>query len=83
MGVYAPTERRRDARALTMGPRVQQARSCGHGSEVVRLMPCELCEPAPHANCETYAQAEVTDLMTGESRVVDVCLEHYEVIAND
>jgi len=42
-------------------------------------MACDLCEPAPHPNCETYAVLMVRNPETGRTKVLDVCLEHYEV----
>lgn len=43
-------------------------------------MACELCEPAPHENCEVYTQVHIEDPAYGTSGTVDVCLEHYEAI---
>jgi hypothetical protein len=39
-----------------------------------------MCDPAPHPNCETYTELEIVDPATGESRYVDVCMEHYEAV---
>ena len=48
---------------------------------------CQLCEPAPHENCEVWSQLVVVDPVTGDRSAVDVCLEHYEamegVLSND
>ena len=41
---------------------------------------CELCEPAPHPNCEVYTQMIVIDPATGDRTAIDVCLEHYETL---
>jgi len=41
-------------------------------------MTCDLCEPAPHPNCEVHTALAVTDPRTGEEKVLDVCIGHYE-----
>jgi len=41
-------------------------------------MTCDLCDPAPHPNCEAYTALEVMDPRTQKTKVLDVCLEHYE-----
>jgi hypothetical protein len=43
-------------------------------------MTCELCKAASHPPVESYTQIVVEDPMTGDDAVIDVCLEHYEVI---
>jgi len=41
---------------------------------------CQLCEPAPHPNCESYSEVEISDPATGESGYVTVCMEHLKTI---
>lgn len=41
---------------------------------------CQLCEPAPHANCEAYTAVTISDPMDGSEGEVWVCMEHYEAI---
>lgn len=41
---------------------------------------CQMCEPAPHANCDKYTSVWVEDSMTGSGAEVQVCMEHYEAI---
>lgn len=41
---------------------------------------CDLCEPAPHTNCEAYTMLVVEDPKDGSDATVDVCLEHYEAL---
>jgi hypothetical protein len=43
-------------------------------------MTCKLCEAASHPPAETYAQVIVRNPMSGEEAIIDVCLEHYEVV---
>lgn len=39
-----------------------------------------MCEPAHHENCEVYTSLIVEDPANGETRDVDVCLEHFEAV---
>lgn len=41
---------------------------------------CQLCEPAPHQNCEGYTSVWIEDPMHGAEAEVRVCMEHYEAI---
>jgi len=40
---------------------------------------CQLCEPAPHPNCEAYTSVWIEVASVGEHEF-RVCLEHYEAI---
>jgi hypothetical protein len=42
------------------------------------LMTCDMCEAAPHPNCDVYAQLEVMNPTTGVEKTLSVCLGHYE-----
>ncbi len=42
---------------------------------------CQLCEPAPHPNCEGYTPVYIEDPMkTSDAKEFRVCMEHYEAI---
>jgi hypothetical protein len=41
---------------------------------------CELCEAAPHENCDGYTQVMIEDPETRQEGSVWVCLEHFEAI---
>ena len=41
---------------------------------------CQMCEPAPHPNCETYTEAIIVDPLEDESHIVPVCLDHWEAV---
>lgn len=43
-------------------------------------MSCQLCEPAPHENCEVYTMVTIEDPAMQTEAHFDVCLEHYEAI---
>jgi len=41
---------------------------------------CQLCESAPHPNCDAYTSVTISDPMDGSEAEVWVCLDHYEAI---